>query len=395
MNNMNKINKISCALRQLSIVNCQLSIALIIISVIFSSCKNGDWEFPDNENSKAYFAYQSPVRTITLGTDKVYDNSLDNEWKCQIMATVAGFYEIKKDIEITFKVDNSLCNDLENVTAMPSNYYSLSDNSKMIIQKGGKPIGGVVVQLTDAFFNDPLAISVNYVIPLVMTGVTNADGILDGTPAEGVSNPNRLNPDDWKTLPKDYILYAIKYINQWDATYLRRGTDNITENGVAKTEKRQGTYSPENDEVIGLNSISFTELEFPVNNHRLNNLNLNMTFKLNFGNDGKCTFANGAWKESQLVNEYEDADIRVFDIVVSGTGEYRIDGEKNSWGNKDRDALYLTYKAEYKVERMEKGADEDTPPQMVTYEIKYETTDVLVLRDRGVKAETFVPQLKP
>jgi len=365
----------------------RISFIILIISVIFSSCKNGDWEFPDYDYSTVYFAYQTPVRTITLGNDYVNDNTLDNEHKCQIMATVGGFREILKDIEIGFKVDNSLCDGLINVKAMPSEYYSLSDNSKIIIKKGSKMIGGVVVTLTDAFFADPLAVTTNYVIPLVMTDVKNADRTLSGEAAGGVSNPNRLKSEDWKVIPKDYILFAIKYINPWDVVYLRRGTDNITEAGVARTEKRQGKYSPEEDEVIKLNSISFTGIEFPVNNHRINNVNLNMTFKLDFDPASqKCTFANGAWKNSQLVDTYTGANFRVFDIVVSGSGEYRKDGEKNSWGNKDRDALYLNYQVEYKVEQ---------PLGSAPVTIKYATEDVLVFRDRDVKLETFEPVLKP
>ena len=371
----------------------KISLIILIISVIFSSCKNGDWEFPDNDVSAVYFAYQSPVRTITLGKDYVNDNTFDNNRQCQIMATVGGFYNVKKDIEISFRVENSLCDHLENVTAMPSDYYSLSDNGKMIIKKGSKMIGGVVVQLTDAFFNDPLSLSAHYVIPLVITGVKNADRILAGTQADGVSSPNRLNPEDWKVLPKDYTLFAVKYINPYDLIYLRRGTDNITEDGdqrtVERPEVKQGDppkNHPEDDEVIKLSSISLNEIEFPVNNHRNNNVNLNMTFKLNFSTNQTCTFANGAWKDNQLVDEYTGANFRVFDITVSGNGEYRSDGEKNSWGNKDRDALYLNYTVEYKVEN---------PLGSAPQAIKYVTTDILVFRDRDVSLETFEPKLKP
>jgi hypothetical protein len=369
----------------------KISFIIFIISVIFSSCENSNWKFSDYDYSTVYFAYQTPVRTITLGNDYVNDNSLDNEHKCQIIATVGGFREIKNDIEISFVVDNSLCDGLDNAKAMPSNYYTLSDNSKMIIKKGSKMIGGVVVQLADAFFADPLALSANYVIPLKMTGVKNADRILAGTAAEGISNPDRLVADDWQVLPKDYVLYAVKYINPWDVIYLRRGTDNITEDGVARTEKRQGNYSPEQDEIIQLNTISMTEIEFPVNNIRFNKeVNLNMTFKLDFdpnspNSQKKCTFANGAWKDSKLVKEYNGSDFRITDIVVSGTGEYRKDGEKNSWGSKDRDALYLKYQVECKVEY-----PAGSPPKTV----KYETEDVLVFRDRNVTLETFVPELK-
>jgi len=328
-----------------------------------------------------------------LGTDDAFDNSLDNAKQCQIFATAGGFYEIKNNIEITFRVANELCDQLSNVTAMPASYYSLSENSKMVITKDSKFLGGVVVQLTDAFFADPLSLTTNYVIPLLITDVKGADGILTGTPADGVTNPNRFNRDDWVSTapPRDYILYAVKFINPYDAIYLRRGTDNITENGATETVRRQAEYSPEEDEVMeGANrvrSISLTELEFPVNNHRLNNVNLNMSFKLNFTADGKCTFEDGAWKDGDVVKEYTGANFRVFNINVTGSGEYVVKGEKNSWGNKDRDVLRLNYTAEYQVELPLGSA-----PQTVIYE----TSDVLVFRNRGIAGpETFSPVLIP
>jgi hypothetical protein len=122
----------------------------------------------------------------------------------------------------------------------------------------------------------------------------------------------------------------------------------------------------------------------------MDNINLNMAFKLDFSGQN-CTFANGAWKNSQLVDEYEveyDATgnkFRVYDIEISGSGEYRIDGEKDSWGKKDRDALYLNYTVEYKVE---------LPVGSAPKTVKFQTTDILVLRDRDVKLETFEPVLK-
>lgn len=396
----------------------------MIISVIFTSCENGDWSFDDFDNSAVYFAYQTPVRTITLGTDYLNDNSLDNLRQFQIMATVGGLREVKRDIEVGFVVDNSLCNGLENVTPMPADYYTLSDNSKIVIKKGSKMMGGVVVTLTDKFFADTQALKKYakgkvtdlkeqekyYVIPLLITHVENADSILSGKVADFVDNPNRANPADWAVAPKDYILCAVKYMNPWDVIYLRSGTDVVTENGVTTTINRhQGEYSsPEKNEVIKLNSISYTGLEFSATNHKTGNgANLNMTFKLDFDPaTQKCTFANGAWTNSvlfatptwnwndfRLVNEYEQVydegknlAFRVYDIVVSGNGEYVKDGEKKSWGNKDRDALYLNYQVQYKYE-YPKGSAPQT--------MKYETADTLVFRDRGIGLETFTPTLKP
>ena len=47
---------------------------------------------------------------------------------------------------------------------------------------------------------------------------------------------------------KDYVLYCVKFINQWHASYLRRGVDQITNNGTSSTAIRHKQYV-ENDEI--------------------------------------------------------------------------------------------------------------------------------------------------
>ena len=47
---------------------------------LFTACENGDWEFSDYKYSAVYFAYQSPVRTITLGEDESVATSLRDPW---------------------------------------------------------------------------------------------------------------------------------------------------------------------------------------------------------------------------------------------------------------------------------------------------------------------------
>ena len=34
-------------------------------------------------------------------------------------------------------------------------------------------------------------------------------------------------------------------------------------------------------------------------------------------------------------------------VTATGTGKFVQDGEKNSWGNKDRDAIYLKYTVDF------------------------------------------------
>ena len=233
-----------------------------------ASCHNQEQIFPDYDGGiTAYFAYQYPVRTIVLGESETFDTSLDNQHKCIIYGTIGGAYE-GKDVVIDVEVDNSLTDNLyydsayENpVKAMPAEYYTLSDDQLVY---GGNHMGGVEVQLTDAFFADPDAIKTTYVIPVKMTNVVKgADQILAGTPAIEGDNAWRTDASQWKVLPKDYTLYAVKYINAWDGSWLRRGVDTITENGETTTEVRHKQYV-ENDEVMFLTTQSLNSVTFPM-----------------------------------------------------------------------------------------------------------------------------------
>ena len=63
------------------------------LAFFFSACENADRTFPDYEGgTSVYFAYQYPVRTIVLGNDEIVDNTLDNQHKCAIYATMGGAY---------------------------------------------------------------------------------------------------------------------------------------------------------------------------------------------------------------------------------------------------------------------------------------------------------------
>jgi hypothetical protein len=335
-----------------------LTFLLTIISVIFTACKNDDWEFPDYDYTAVYFAYQSPIRTICLGED-VYDTSLDNEHKCQIIATMGGVYKNNKNIDISIQVDNSLCEGLifeetnTDILPMPSDYYSLSSN-KIKIDKG-EIIGGVTVQLNDAFFNDPKSIVTTYVIPVVMTGVTNADSILSGIPL--VDNPRRAVSSDWDVKPKDYVLYAVKYINKYDANYLRRGKDIIT-GSQNVTKVRHAQYVEKDEVVSAITTRSLNTIAWEHQTKDINGVSLNSTLLLTFDNEGNCVITS------------ESAG-----VTAIGSGKFVPKGDKNSWGNKDRDVLYLDYTINYG-------------------DIQCVTTDTLVVRDRGMKAEWFTPKLK-
>jgi hypothetical protein len=109
------------------------------------------------------------------------------------MATIGGVYENKGDVEIGIRVDNSLCDGYTfestggDVEPLPASHYTLSAD-KIVIKKG-QVLGGVTVNLTDAFFNDPKSTSLNYVIPVVMTNV-RTQTLFCGKPS--VDTPHRM-----------------------------------------------------------------------------------------------------------------------------------------------------------------------------------------------------------
>ncbi|RNC65582.1 DUF5627 domain-containing protein [Proteiniphilum sp. X52] len=335
-----------------------LVLSAVITSGIFIGCQNGEWEFPDYEFSAVYFAYQSPIRTICLGED-VFDTRLDNEYKCQIMATMGGVYKNNENIDISIKVDNALCDGLvfddtgEDILPMPSSYYTLSSD-KITIEKGSI-LGGVTVQLTDAFFNDPKSLVTTYVIPVVMTGVNNADSILSGIPL--IDHPRRGVSSHWDVQPKDYVLYAVKYINQYDANYLRRGKDTFL-GSQAGTKIRHAEFVEKDEVVTDISTRSLNSVAWQHRTRDLNDLALNSTLLLTFDDSGNCT----------VTSSTEG-------ILANGTGKFVPKGDKNSWGNTDRDVLYLEYSIDYG-------------------DIQCATTDTLVVRDRGMRAEWFTSGLK-
>src|SRR5690606_29584994 len=145
------------------------------------------------------------------------------------LAIVFGVYSSSIDITIDIVVKNDLVNGViyddkqQHVLAMLTHYYTLASD-KMFIAICNI-IGEVEVKLTVTFFEDPKAISTNYVIHLQMKQVHNADSILKGRPVPSILNPHPAVGYEWDVVPKDYIFYAIKYINTWHSTYLRRGKD--------------------------------------------------------------------------------------------------------------------------------------------------------------------------
>ena len=367
---------------KMKLKNYIFGLALGALSLTYTSCYNADKDFPDYEGgTTAYFAYQYPVRTLVLGND-IYDNTLDNEHKCQIWSTMGGAYG-GRDAVVDIVVDETLCDNLyftddggnaaAPVLPMPTSYYSLGSNA---ISYNGNPRGYVEVQFTDAFFNDENAVANTYVIPLRMTSVKGIDHILSGTPREGLS-PSRTNTEDWDVLATDYVLYCVKYMNPWQGKYIRRGVDRVTEKGVATTVIRKDfslvnsdlehyTENPvnQNDEVCGIDTKNMTQAIFPVS-FKTSGASISCNLILTFSGD-KCTIST------------DDEN-----VTATGSGEFIVNGTEKpeykdyQWGSNNgqpvkRDILRLAYDVNF--------ANSD---------IQVSTSDTLVVQTRNANQRVF------
>ena len=281
-----------------------------------TSCKSGDQDFPDFDYQTCYFAKQYPVRTVELGNDPYVDLTLDNQHKIQIQAAMGGAYSNPQDINISIAVDPALCEgvtfaDGTDVTLMPDSYYQLAANN--IVIPSGQPVGGVEVKLTDAFFADPLSITTHYVIPLRMTKATGVDSILTS---------------------KNFVLYAVKYVNRYHAEYILNGNNGES---VFVTTK----------------NLSTALLNYGAKDER--GVAHNCELQLNFTDDGNCTISS-----------------TTEGFTVSGSGRFVEADESQLVGARHPDTMYLDFTVA------------NTALGINTTE-KY----VLTVKTRGVKTENF------
>ena len=322
------------------------------------SCHNAEKTFPDFDYQSGYFPYQFPVRTLVLG-DYIYDNANDNAHKFVISVALGGMYENTKDRKFIFAVDNTLCNNIlfkaggDPIKALPSNYYTLSSPDQIIVSAGNYN-GGVTVQLTDAFFSDPLAIKNTYVVPLRLKSSADVDTILSGSSTNPNADPRVAT--QWNVAPKNFTLFAVKYINEYHGNYFHYGSNQVKD--ASGTVVENTTYSQtyvENNPAVLLTTTGRYQVTLPTSfrSTKITGLyNLLLTF-----NGTKCTVSAPAGSP----------------YTITGTGDFVA--KKYTWGNKERDGITLTYKVSNSA-------------------YTYEATETLVARDRAVVMETYTPVLQ-
>ncbi len=336
--------------------------AMLLTGATMISCQNQDIEFPDFDYTTSYFPYQYPIRTLVLG-DYYFDNEDDNNLKFAISATMGGVYENKEDIAIDFVVDESIVEGMyigtKQLLPLPTQYYQLSNNSRITIPKG-ELFGSVYVQLTEAFLNDPNAVGPTgtvYVVPLRITAATT-DSVLMGKAALGVTNPDLRRKADWEVVPKNYTLFGINYVNEYHGKFLLRGASGQYEGNTLLATSVYRTRDVETDRVMDVLTASRNAVTYTKDIARATGTSPgNFTMRITFDTNGTGTIT---------TNEGSP-------FPVTGTAKFVKDSE--SWGGKKRHAIYLDYTVnDGKYLNMAK--------------------DTLVFRDKGITFQEFTPTFK-
>ena len=378
---------------------------LIICAIAFSfmACENQENDFDDFGSTSVYFPFQTPVRTLIQGKYDLGFNENDNNGRFEIGVVMSGVYNNDKDRRVHFELAPELIDasalgvDTVNVQVLPASYYTIEQESPVTIPSGSTG-GRIPVQLSDAFFDDPLSFAefeeVHYVIPLRITDYEELDSLLTGVPL--VDDPIKIRDEDWGPLPKDYTLFGIKFMNKYDAIYLRRGEDaavgfnesvTVYENGnptetVSEAIEGSTVYSAEyvvQDELLPLSTVGRSEVTTTIDVRRPGlAADVQLSLLLTFNDNEEITVSNADPNSN---------------ITVTGTGSFVEDGDE--WGGESRDVIYLDFQyIEQDVEVSQVfffGSLVSTTTS--TFELNHQVNDTLVIRDRDVRFEEFVVDL--
>lgn len=217
--------------------------AALFLSVAMSSCYKDYIE--DFDYSSIYFMYQTNVRTFVVGEGM----------KIEVGAALGGVRENRQERVVNFTMDNALINKdilammkaganyikeaiapVDTLKLMPSTYYTISNNSQMII-KAGEHMGSVVIKADSAqFLKDAATIRPVYAIPF---NIASADA--DSIPRD-----------------KRYAVVALKYENMLFGNYWHGGVTTVKDKDgkIVSTVKYYTTIPSPEVKVMNLKTVA-------------------------------------------------------------------------------------------------------------------------------------------
>lgn len=370
-------------------------VIIFAFALTFMACENQENSFDDYGSTSVYFPFQSPIRTLIQGKYDLGFNDNDNKGRFEIGLTMSGVYENTKDRQVSFELAPDLIDaaalgvDTVNVKILPASYYTIEQESPLTIPAGSIK-GRIPVQLNDAFFDDPLAFAgedeVHYVVPLKITNYQGLDSLLTGVPA--VDNPIKIRNEDWSTLPKDYTLYGIKFINKYSGTQLRRGQDIITGSKDSLNISSGNTVSTAIDDTIvySADNVVQDEITSLTTSGRSQVINTTRIRRGNIPSDTDLSIKIDVNDNGDIIVSPVEGDNQ----TVTGTGKWIEDGDE--WGGEKQNVIYLEYEFTdvTTVEYLRFGR----PTDKVSVNLLHKVKDTLVMRDRNIKFEEFVVNLE-
>jgi len=305
---------------------------LLSIVALHFSCTNKDIAFDDFAYQTVYFPYQTPVRSIILGDEVEGDNSIDLAHAFSIGASIGGMYANTKDRVLTVALAPELASNITDASGnplslLPTAYYQAKFDK--IVIPAGSFFGKMRVDLTDAFFADPLTTGLRYVLPVKITDAAG-DSILSGAKLSSVVSPDPRRATDWLKTPKNYVLFGIKYINPTHGVYLLRGKRTNTTAVPQVSVSYSARFLDDND-MTKLTTKSLTENYMPTvggTNKETSNAKYSMLLTFNKSN------------KTVTVSQKSAST-----IVVNGTGKFfsKDDPGAEGYNGKKHRTIYLDY----------------------------------------------------
>lgn len=371
-------------------------VILFAVVLSFMACENQTNEFEDFTSTSVYFPFQTPVRTLIQGDYDLGFNDNDNNNRFEIGVVMSGVYQNTIDRKVYFELAPELIDpiaigvDSVNVKILPSSYYTIEQESPVTIPAGAFN-GRIPIQLNDAFFDDPLSFAefgeVHYVVPLKITDYEQIDSLLTGVPL--LDNPIKILQDHWNPAPKDYTLFGIKFINKYHGIHLRRGASNFqgTKDSLNISSGNRVNNPNYSDNPVYRAEFVVQDQLSPVitsgknqvkNTNRINRglitSNKNLSIKIQISDSGDITIS----------------PVEGGNQTVTGTGKWIEDGDE--WGGEKRNAIYLEYQFRDidTIQYTRRGR----PTDELYIDFQHQVKDTLVMRNRDIKFEEFIVELK-
>lgn len=208
-------------------------LAFTILVMITVSCY--DDYVRDFDFNSVYFPFQTNVRTFVVGEGM----------QIQVGVSLSGVMENKIERVVEFEVNNALVTpsilslmkgsgfqyikdavkSVNTLLPLPDNYYTLSDNTKMII-KPGQHMGAVILKADSAnFLADAATKEANYAIPFY---IRTAD-------ADSIHRDKR------------FTVIGLRYENMLFGTYWHGGSAIVKRPGLTDTVLNYYTTIPQPD----------------------------------------------------------------------------------------------------------------------------------------------------